>query len=344
MTTLFSSDEYRLASSSDLLPLKCEECGVTFLAQKKLICYEEKHLRGRLKYCSIKCSNKAHAKSTFSTNCSCCGKPIKVTHAVYTKSKTHQFYCSQSCAAKVNNSKRNRTDEYRKKVSEKLKEYHKNNVVKKIETDTTDKKDKVKNNILSVDRYKERVCHVCGKRYFKCESVYPGCTRSFCSAECQKEYNQNRKYYYNRAIDNIDGARDRLRKGGQRSMEVQSEIRRSKNEKLFCSLCEKQFLDVEHNKRLFNGWDADVIIHDYKIAVLWNGKWHYETISRRQSLAQIQNRDKIKISEIEKVGYRPYVIRDDGKYNPQFVETEFKNLLNFIALQKQNKDIKPSEH
>ena len=45
---------------------------------------------------------------------------------------------------------------------------------------------------------------------------------------------------------------------------------------------------------------------------------------KKGSLKQIQNRDKIKISEIIKAGYKPYVIKDMGKYNPAFVKEEYE--------------------
>ena len=86
---------------------------------------------------------------------------------------------------------------------------------------------------------------------------------------------------------------------------------------------------VEHNKPIFNGWDADVIIHDIKVAVLWNGRWHYEQIKKSQSVAQVQNRDKIKIGEIERAGYTPYVIKDMGKASEKKVNTEFETFLNW---------------
>ena len=57
--------------------------------------------------------------------------------------------------------------------------------------------------------------------------------------------------------------------GGLKSVELQSKLRRSKNEIYFSELCIKHFDNVECNKSLFNGWDADVIIHDIKTAVLW---------------------------------------------------------------------------
>lgn len=111
--------------------------------------------------------------------------------------------------------------------------------------------------------------------------------------------------------------------GGLISAKVQSINRRSKNEIYFGELCSKKFQSVKFNEALFNGWDADVIIEDLKVAVLWNGKWHYEKITEKHSVSQVQNRDKIKIKEIIKSGYKPYVIKDMGKYHKKFVERQF---------------------
>jgi hypothetical protein len=61
-------------------------------------------------------------------------------------------------------------------------------------------------------------------------------------------------------------------------------MRRSKNEIKFCILCEQNFSNVEHNKPIFNGWDADIIIHDIKYAILWNGAWHYKKLNKKHSV------------------------------------------------------------
>ena len=109
-------------------------------------------------------------------------------------------------------------------------------------------------------------------------------------------------------------------------------VRRSKNEILFCELCEKHFKSVRHNEAIFNGWDADIIIDDYKLAILWNGVWHYKQVMNNQtsSLKQIQNRDKLKIDEIKKYGYIPYIIEDIGKHEENFIKNKFQELLLFI--------------
>ena len=63
---------------------------------------------------------------------------------------------------------------------------------------------------------------------------------------------------------------------GKKSASIQQNERRSKNEKLFCVLCEQYFNKVGHNEPIFNGWDVDILIYDLKIAILWNGVWHYK--------------------------------------------------------------------
>ena len=110
-----------------------------------------------------------------------------------------------------------------------------------------------------------------------------------------------------------------------------SQKRRSKNEIYFYDLCKEKFKQVLHNEPIFNNWDADIIIEDYKIAVLWNGIWHYKQISKSQSLAQVQSRDKIKITQIIDCKYIPYIIKDLGKYDKKFVEQEFNKFMEYVS-------------
>lgn len=147
---------------------------------------------------------------------------------------------------------------------------------------------------------------------------------NICSEECRTYYKNHLREYLSKE------SLLKLSEAGKKSANIQREIRRSKNEMLFCKLCEEHFNNVEHNINIFNGWDADVIIHDIKYAVLWNGKWHYEKIASNQSIKQIQNRDNIKINEIIKFGYTPYIIKDMGKYNENFVKEKFQEFLKFI--------------
>lgn len=140
--------------------------------------------------------------------------------------------------------------------------------------------------------------------------------------------NKLKKRFSNAYVGN-DVFKDSGRKGGIKS--AKSQQRRSKNEIYFCELCESYFKNVTHNESVFNGWDADIIIEDIKCAILWNGIWHYKQISKTQSLEQVQARDKIKVDQIVKCGYTPYIIKDLGRYNKEFVEEQFEIFKNFIS-------------
>ena len=52
----------------------------------------------------------------------------------------------------------------------------------------------------------------------------------------------------------------------------------------------------------------------------------------KHSLEQVQNRDKIKIKEIENAGYTPYIIKDLGSANNEKVNIEFKNFLEYLKI------------
>lgn len=117
---------------------------------------------------------------------------------------------------------------------------------------------------------------------------------------------------------------------GKRSSQSQKENRRSKNEILFSSLCKENFNEILTNEPMFNGWDADVIFPKLKIAVLWNGNWHYKKITKKHSVKQVQNRDNIKLDEITKMGYTSYIIKDTGSFNPKFVKQEFEKFKEWL--------------
>lgn len=133
-------------------------------------------------------------------------------------------------------------------------------------------------------------------------------------------------------------SRLKLSNAGKHSAEIQSDIRRSKNEIDFYNLCYEQFNSVRHNEPIFNGWDADIIIDDIKVAVLWNGPWHYKKITEQHSVEQVQNRDKIKINEIKKYGYIPYIIKDLGKANHEKVLYEFNLFLKKFSIKGLQKE------
>jgi len=70
-----------------------------------------------------------------------------------------------------------------------------------------------------------------------------------------------------------------------------------------------------------------IILDDYKVAILWNGPWHYKQLKIKNfSLKQVQNRDKIKIKELTNSGWEVLSF-NDGVYSPDTAFEEIKKLL-----------------
>lgn len=168
--------------------------------------------------------------------------------------------------------------------------------------------EEIKNKIASsLTKEKEQLpCKGCGQIFIKMKKH-----RMFCSKSCSAKYNSN-----------LPEAKERNRIRMLKTLSVVN--KRSKNEIHFATLCEQHFNTVKLNCAMFNGWDADIVIEDLKVAVMWNGKWHYEKLTKKHSVLQVQNRDKIKLHEIIKSGYTSYVIKDMGKEDKKFVEEQFK--------------------
>lgn len=181
-------------------------------------------------------------------------------------------------------------------------------------------------------------CVDCGKELI----IYKRASSKTCRCDnCRKNHIRQRRLQYRLNFLNNDyeihfGRKYSkeswlaLHNGGCKGIQHQGDLRRSKNEIEFCKLCEEYFDNVKHNESIFNGWDADVIIEDIKFAVLWNGPWHYKQITKSHSVKQTQNRDKIKVKEIEECGWTPYIIKDMGKANKDFVKEKFDEFLKYL--------------
>lgn len=111
---------------------------------------------------------------------------------------------------------------------------------------------------------------------------------------------------------------------------------RSKHEIELYNICEAYFHKTTNNEKLFNGWDADILIYDHKIAVLWNGPWHYREMGlSNHSLKQVQNRDKIKTKEIIDTGWIP-IVYEDRYYTPKLA---FLDILKRIEVDRLEPDV-----
>jgi hypothetical protein len=287
----YSKDQYEKSKSKEFIDCECDYCNASFKRKKHDLYVSLKRNQTEL-FCSKRCSYDFISKKyDYDVLCKTCGNKVE-----YPK-----IFCNHKCSAVFNN-KRRESVKGIKKISncilcndsvEVSRHCSKNNTL-------CDKcKAPKKEHHHLEKRIKKSKCSVC-----ETEFEHTKKNKKTCSVICKK-------------IATTKGAR----KGGLSS--VLSQQKRSKNEIYFYNLCKNKFSNVLHNEQMFNGWDADIILPDLKIAVLWNGVWHYKKITKKHSLSQVQIRDMLKIKEIENFGFTAYIIKDMGKYNKTKVEDEF---------------------
>lgn len=205
----------------------------------------------------------------------------------------------------------------------------------------------------------EIACTSCGLRFQKLKCCLSDSGNNFCSRKCSITFSNHK-----RKKNEIKVIRKRItrikhciscnketsskkakyckgclllfqRKFGCELAIKRKNIKRSKNEMYFFDLCKSHYDNVSHNQNIFDGWDADILLHDYKVAVLWNGPWHYVDCGGKHSVKQTQIRDKFKIEKIKQSNWIVYIIKDfenfsHGKYSTKFVEQEFEKFKEFI--------------
>lgn len=152
-----------------------------------------------------------------------------------------------------------------------------------------------------------KFCRQCGKIL-----VYNGGRINhlrFCSEDCRKLFHSKL-------------ASER----GRKSSQVRG--RRSKGEIALYEMCESRFSNVKPNYVIAEGWDADIVLLDHKIAIMWNGGWHYQEIKGglKHSLAQVQNRDRIKQELFTKLGWK-VIVYEDRFFTPK---EAFEHLLELV--------------
>jgi len=110
MIPLFSNEGFIEAKATDLLPMKCELCLVTFHQTKtEVIQHKTGNPRRIIKFCSKQCRIDS-SKTSREFKCEECDKTFTRTKSQVKDAK--HLFCSQSCAAKFNN--RNKTSGFRK--------------------------------------------------------------------------------------------------------------------------------------------------------------------------------------------------------------------------------------
>lgn len=198
--------------------------------------------------------------------------------------KRHNTFCNSSCAAQSNMKKRyagdyTLSDAARLRISATL-------------ANTRQRKGLYA--CAPYERVEFVVCKECGKPFVSHRTGKKYHRQQWCSNEC-------------RAAHRSRVARSNPGLG----------TKRSKQEIVLYELCSNYFNHVTNNEKLVDGWDADIIIHDIKVAILWNGPWHYREMNiGNHSLTQVQNRDRIKIQLFTQLGWQVLVF-EDRYYTPQ---------------------------
>ena len=107
---------------------------------------------------------------------------------------------------------------------------------------------------------------------------------------------------------------------------------RSKNERYLFYLISVYFRDAISNKRIFDGYDADIIIPSLKTAIHWNGPLHYVPLFGDNLLLKITNRDTLRYKAVKDAGYKNYIIDDseNSGFNKFKVLREFQKFIKQI--------------
>lgn len=292
---------YNLFNNTTLknnIEIKCLYCNNLYSIRKKQLIhsYLKQFNSGNLtykKYCSNKCYNLSIG-NTLKTTKNCLN-----CNNIFIGDKT-QKYCSHKCSALTSNKTRILNDD----ILEKLRKNSKIQWKKHLYNPNFKCRDE--NGFFNL------ICKIC-KKEFKYKETY----KKTCSPECYTIDNKlNAKLGWIKYYNSIH------RKTG-----------RSYNEKYFYELIKQVFPDAINNRRIFNGFDADVIIPTMKLAIHWNGIWHYKPIISQHHFNEILSKDKLRYKEIENCGYKNYIIIDiKSCKNYEFVKEKFTEFLNNFSI------------
>lgn len=274
------------------ITIKCSVCNTEFERLLKQYKYQLKVSGENYKpLCGSNSCKESFRTAKQLVTCQICNKEFHKKQSQI--KKTLNNFCSSSCSAKFTNS--NRSLDYNRTKTIKCK------------TCSIEFKVNAHSTIINCESCKKSNVKITFCQKCNSEITPPRKVAKYCDP-CRK--------YVHKKYGEING-----------KISAVSQQRRSKNEILFYNLCAAEFNNVKHNDPCFvsptGNWDADVVLHDHKVAVLWNGVWHYKKIHGDHSLAQVQQRDKIKLQVIANNGYTSYTVQDNGKHNVEFVRNEF---------------------
>ncbi len=299
---LISTEEMLSSSYNQMIPLKCDGCQATFNRVQKQVKSDYKRKSQFKHFCSNICQGNLLKKELVQLTCANCGVNFSTSQADFRKRsrKTNKLCCSQVCANKINIYRPANTKD---KISKSLKARY----IKELETF----ENKVLKNGRLVKAHVLNECQICKNNFYFFK------IKKTCSIECQRQMRI--------LVGKKAGIASASRSYNKRN--------RSSNEKLFFAKIKELYIDAVPNKRLFNGWDADIIIPSLKVAIHWNGVWHYKSILGQELLDKVQLKDSLRYKAIEEYGYKNYIIQDMGKMNPIKVDEEFNKFTEYLKEQ-----------
>jgi len=242
------------------------------------------------------------SRDRFYFDCDYCGKRhssvVKYLrqNAQVTGKKSFHKYCSSECAAKANELE-NRVCEYcgkKYKPSESKSKYCSRECSNKDSRVCSEKRKAKVKRTMEMKHLNEGTLI----STFDFETLYP----QVCEV-CGEFFLHTRK---NRTCSSSCAGALRLLTKQEKGVEIP---KRSKAEIELFNLMSQDH-DCEHNKPIFNGFDADIIIHALKLAIEWNGPWHYKKMMESHSLKAVKIKDRKKVREVLKKGYRILIIKD----------------------------------
>lgn len=224
------------------------------------------------------------------TTCQQCGKSFPYE-------KRNNKYCDRSCAAKCNNALRSpeSREKQRQTVTETMAKYKNVKIGKKYEKN------------FPYTKLIWNTCVQCNISFYTLKYSKKTCSKKCCAAR------------------QVEAGKISGKLGGKAS--AAKRCLRSKDEIQLYELCEKHFDNIDHNKIIVDGWDADILLNDFKIAILWNGPWHYKEMpGLKHSLKQVQNRDRLKQKLFKKHGWGT-IIFEDRHFTPESAFEKLKEEL-----------------
>lgn len=300
-------DKYNLSKSHHKIEFRCCFCGDIKSTEKVNFVHCILNNTQHKKYCSNRCQGKSLMTGKL-YKCLECGKDVYRTPGEINKSSN--VFCDSSCAAKHNNDVRiSHGDFHSSDTKQLISKSLKNRNVDKFNLEIQQgKRDLVSNKPIHTTK--------CGICHSEIRSIK---RKIICSDKCR-----------------LIRLKQAGHSGGSKTASLPFHIKnRSKNERLFYDLIREKFQLAIPNPRMFGEYDADIVIPNLKLAIHWNGVWHYKQIFNtkkgKYQFEQIKLRDVQRLNEIQNFGYTNYIVKDMGKYNPEFVREEFDKLINLLA-------------